>query len=42
MTVTAGAVVDALNNSNLETSEVFSVDTKAPSQSARSKSARIR
>ena len=30
VTVTAGAVVDGVNNGNLEASEVFPVDTKAP------------
>ena len=30
VTVTAGAVVDGVNNGNLQASEAFSVDTKAP------------
>ena len=33
VTVTAGAVVDGLNNGNLQASEAFSVDTKAPTVS---------
>ena len=34
VTVTAGAVVDGVNNGNLEASEAFSVDTKAPTVSS--------
>ena len=33
VTVTAGAVVDGLNNGNLQASEAFSVDTQAPAVS---------
>ena len=33
VTVTAGAVVDSLNNGSLQASEAFSVDTKAPTVS---------
>ena len=33
VTVTAGAVVDVLNNGNLQASEAFAVDTKAPTVS---------
>ena len=34
VTVTAGAVVDGVNNGNLQASEAFSVDTKAPTVSS--------